>query len=68
MKMTPKDMIYNFVFKDLMSKNLNQKQAGDAAARAVNFYSRGTTHKDAIKKVMDESKPLIKSAKKTRSR
>lgn len=62
--MTPSDMIYNFVFKDLINNNLNQKQSGDYAARAVYFYRHGFSHKDAIKKILEECKPMIKAAKK----
>jgi len=61
--MTPKDFIYQQVFKDLMSKGLNQKLAGDQAARAVYLFAHGRAYKDAVKQVTDECKSQIKAAK-----
>jgi len=66
--MTPKDALYNYIFKDLMSKNLTQKQAGDAAARAVNLWTHGREYKRVVETIMDEMKPAIKAAKKKTSK
>lgn len=62
--MQPKDALYNYVFKDLMNKGLSQKQAGDAAARAVYLWTHGRSYQVAIKTVMGEMKDLIKVARK----
>ena len=62
--MTPKDLLYQHVFKDLMSKNLSQKQAGDHASRACYLWAHGRSHDVAIKVVMNEAKHQIKAAKK----
>jgi len=62
--MLPKDFIYNSTFKDLMSKGLNQKQAGDGAARVVHLWAHGREYKSSLKKVMSELSPELKEAKK----
>jgi len=49
-----------------MAKRLNQKEAGDLAARAVDLYNRGRTHKDAISQVEKEAKRLIKAKAKAK--
>lgn len=59
--MNPKDFVYNNTFKDLMSKGLNQKQAGDLASRAVSLWTRGRTFDEAVKQVSGEAKQLLKT-------
>jgi Holliday junction resolvasome RuvABC DNA-binding subunit len=58
--MTPSDLIYDHVFKDLVNLGFTQAHSEEAATEAVRSHNRNTRHKDAIKQAISQCKKLHK--------